>query len=86
MQNRIFFHVPLPDTDVPRRWRWPRSVAASELGLTALLCAALVGLLVLGASVDEPVDPDIEQLAVAERAQLELMAQGCINLDAGARP
>ena len=68
---------------MPRRMRFPR-VSAGDLGLTLLLCLALVGRLMLGAASDEPGDPELEALASAERADLQAV-KTCL-LAQGARP
>lgn len=59
---------------MPRRMR-ALGVSAGEWLLLALLCAAIVGLFVLGAAIDEPVNPQAEELAAAERAELDAAAR-----------
>lgn len=77
------FVKPQPDTGMPRRMRFLR-VSAGDLALTLLLCAAVLGLLMLGAKIDEPADPQLEALAQAERADLQAV-KTCL-LAQGARP
>jgi hypothetical protein len=59
---------------MPRRMR-PLGVTGGDWALVAVLLAAVLGLYVLGACIDEPVNPDTEALAVAERAELQARAQ-----------